>query len=76
MFYEYNDHMRSKSISLTGKLQSSSGPWILSLLRAGLQMIQTLLSAGVALFTTILLLLVNQKQRDYDTWQDKIKEDR
>ena len=39
-------------------------------------MIQTLLSAGVALFTTILLLLVNQKQRDYDTWQDKIKEDR
>ena len=76
MFYEYNGSMNSKSVTLAEKQNSLSASWILSFLRTGLQIIQTLFSAIIALFTTILLLLVNQKQRDYDTWQDKIKDDR
>ena len=66
--------MDSKSIPLPGKRNGFSASWILSLLRGGLHLIETLLSAFVALFTSLIFLLVNQKQREFDNWENQRKE--
>ena len=74
MFDGYNGIMNTKSIPLQGKHSGVSGSVLVSLLRRVYWVMHLLLSAIVALLTSLWFVWVNQKQDEFDMWESKIKD--